>query len=314
MVEAAENRVAVYIDFDNIVISRYDEVFGRGRFMADRGRNAKKPAAVEKGNQSGPEARAVVDVGAILDYATSFGSVVISRAFADWSAPANSTYSRQLVNRAVDLVQMFPTTASYQKNGADIRLSVDVVEDMFRLPDITHVVIVAGDSDFIPLAQSCKRLGRYVVGIGVAGASSISLAAACNEFKYYGELPGVVPAGTPEPAVEPDSTPVVATQATSRRASKPQEASEPEPVDPKLSATELLVRALRVGQATSDDEWLHSGGVKSQMMRMDPSFNEKSLGFKSFSDFVKSREAQVEIAKGTPPGRIKLRETATPES
>jgi hypothetical protein len=205
---------------------------------------------------------------------------------------------------------MFPTTGSYQKNGADIRLSVDVVEDMFRLPDITHVVIVAGDSDFIPLAQSCKRLGRYVVGIGVAGASSKSLAAACNEFKFYGELPGVVPAVAPSPAVDPDAEPVPATKAPSRRASKPQEAPEPEPVDPKLSARELLVRALRVGEATSDDEWLFSGGVKSQMMRMDPSFNEKSLGYKSFSDFVKAQDDQVEIAKGAPAGRIKLRETA----
>ena len=315
MVEAAENRVAVYIDFDNIVISRYDEVFGRGRFMADRPRNGKAPKAVEKTDPNGPEARAVVDVGAILDYATSFGSVVISRAFADWSAPANSVYSRQLVNRAVDLTQMFPTTGSYQKNGADIRLSVDVVEDMFRLPDITHVVIVAGDSDFIPLAQSCKRLGRYVVGIGVAGASSKSLAAACNEFTFYGELPGVLPAGTPPaPEVEPEAEPVESRRTTSRRASKPQEAAEPEPVDRNLSATELLVRALRVGQSTSDEEWLHSGGVKSQIMRMDPTFSEKRLGFKSFSDFVKSREAQVEIAKGSPAGRIKLREAASTES
>jgi hypothetical protein len=307
MAETAENRVAVYIDFDNIVISRYDEVFGRGRFMADRARNGRAQKVVENPASSDP---AIVDVGAILDYATSFGSVVISRAFADWSAPANSLYSRQLVNRAVDLTQMFPTTGSYQKNGADIRLSVDVVEDMFRLPDITHVVIVAGDSDFIPLAQSCKRLGRYVVGIGVAGASSKSLAAACNEFKFYGELPGVVPAVAPSPAVDPDAEPVPAKKAPSRRASKPQEAPEPEPVDPKLSARELLVRALRVGEATSDDEWLFSGGVKSQMMRMDPSFNEKSLGYKSFSDFVKAQDDQVEIAKGAPAGRIKLRETA----
>jgi uncharacterized LabA/DUF88 family protein len=314
MVEAAENRVAVYIDFDNIVISRYDEVFGRGRFMADRARTAKAPKSDEKSNPNDAASRAIVDVGAILDYATSFGSVVISRAFADWSAPANSFYSRQLVNRAVDLTQMFPTTASYQKNGADIRLSVDVVEDMFRLPDITHVVIVAGDSDFIPPAQSCKRLGRYVVGIGVAGASSKSLAAACNEFKFYGELPGVVPAGTPEPEAEAVPEPTAAKRAPSRRASKPQDAPEPEPMDRNGSATDLLVRALRVGQSTTDDEWLHLGGVKSQMMRMDPTFNEKSLGFKSFSDFVKSREAQVDVAKGAPADRLKLRETAATES
>ena len=42
----------------------------------------------------------------------------------------------------------------------------------FQHPDITHVVIVAGDSDYVPLAQRCKRLGRYVVGIGVAGSTS----------------------------------------------------------------------------------------------------------------------------------------------
>jgi len=314
MADAADKRVAVYIDFDNIVISRYDEVYGRGRFMADRTRSSKAPKAEDTTNSKDAAARATVDVGAILDYATSFGDVVISRAFADWSAPANSQYSRQLVNRAVDLTQMFPTTGSYQKNGADIRLSVDVVEDMFRLPDITHVVIVAGDSDFIPLAQRCKRLGRYVVGIGVAGASSKSLAAACNEFKFYGELPGVMPAGRLEPDPKATPEPTAAKRPTSRRASKPQEAPEPEPADRNESATELLVRALRVGQSTSDDEWLHSGGVKSQMMRMDPTFSEKSLGFKSFSDFVKSREAQVEIAKGAPAGRLKLRESATPES
>ncbi len=35
-----------------------------------------------------------------------------------------------------DLVQLFPA-ATHGKNGTDIRLSVDAVEDMFRLPDLT---------------------------------------------------------------------------------------------------------------------------------------------------------------------------------
>jgi hypothetical protein len=312
MAEPSESRVAVYIDFDNIVISRYDEVYGRGKFMSDKARFAGATKSDESLAPSDPAARAVVDVGAILDYATSFGSVVISRAFADWSAPANSRYSRQLVDRAVDLTQLFPT-AAYQKNGADIRLSVDVVEDMFRLPEITHVVIVAGDSDFIPLAQRCKRLGRYVVGIGVAGATSKQLAAACNEFKFYGELPGVVPASATPPPVE-EAPPPPPRKTTSRRASKPQEAPEPEPVDPKLSASQLLVRAMRLGHDKSDEEWLSIGPVKNQMMRIDPSFNEKSLGFKSFSDFLKSRGSLVEIAKGTPAGRVKLREPVPAEA
>ena len=83
-------------------------------------------------------------------------------------------------------------TTSGMKNGADIRLSIDAVEDLIQHGDITHVV-VAGDSDYIPLAQRCKRMGRFVVGIGVASSSSRALVAACDEFTDYARLPGVIP-------------------------------------------------------------------------------------------------------------------------
>ena len=172
--------MAVYLDFDNIVISRYDQVHGRNSFQRDKAKGLEKERLE----------LATVDVGAVIDFASSFGTLVLTRAYADWSADVNAAYHSQLVGRAVDLVQLFPA-AAYGKNGADIRLAVDAVEDMFRLPDLTHVVIVGGDSDYIALAQRCKRLGRYVVGIGVAGASSRSLAAACDEFVTYDALPGI---------------------------------------------------------------------------------------------------------------------------
>ena len=164
-----EARVAVYIDFDNILISRYDQLHGRGAFHSDKVRTL--PADGRESKARTRFAQATVDLGAIIDYASSFGSIVLSRAYADWSVPAHAAYRDQLLARAVDLVQLFPTTRAL-KNGADIRLAVDVVEDLFRLDDITHVVIVAGDSDYIALAQRAKRLGSYVVGIGVAGSTS----------------------------------------------------------------------------------------------------------------------------------------------
>lgn len=184
MPETTEGRVAVYIDFDNIVISRYDQVHGRGHFKRDGARAYVATAAGRSSEEGARLEQARVDLGAVLDYASSFGTVAISRAYADGSVPVNANYKDQLVGRAVDLVQMFPTVQS-MKNGADIRMSVDVVEDLFRLPELTHVVIVSGDSDFIALAQRCRRLGRYVVGIGVAGGTSKALNAACNEYKDY---------------------------------------------------------------------------------------------------------------------------------
>src|SRR4051794_24602933 len=199
-----EGRVAVYIDFDNIVISRYDQLNGNGAWRNDNARRVEP----DKGGDTVAQklAEAVIDLGAILDYASSFGTVALSRAYADWSIPVNASYRKQLVNRAVDLTQLFPVTKAF-KNGADIRLSVDVLEDLFRLPDLTHVVIVAGDSDYIALAQRCKRLARFVVGIGVSGRTSPALIAACDEFEMYDAIPGVN--GESEPGDVEETAPAV---------------------------------------------------------------------------------------------------------
>jgi NYN domain/OST-HTH/LOTUS domain len=283
MTDADADRVAVYLDFDNIVISRYDQVNGRSSFQKDKAKGLDKLADRLE--------RATVDVGAIIDFASSFGTLVLTRAYADWSAEVNTGYREQLVGRAVDLVQLFPA-AAYGKNGADIRLAVDAVEDMFRLPDLTHVVIVAGDSDYIALAQRCKRLGRYVVGVGVAGSSSKALAAACDDFVIYDALPGVP---VPEPAPK-------------TRRTKSDDDDEPPPgPDPQPAATALLTRALHIGTEKDDVDWLHNSAVKAQMKRMDPSFSERSLGFRSFSDFLRSRSDIVELDESSTTRMVRLR-------
>ena len=281
---ADTDRVAVYIDFDNIVISRFDQLHGDGSW---RKTNAWKagPAVVEKLD----EAR--VDVSAILDYASSFGTVAVTRAYADWSVAANARYKEQLVERAIDLTQLFP--ASGTKNGADIRLSVDVLEDLFRLPDITHVVIVAGDSDYIALAQRCRRLGRVVVGIGVAGGTSRALISACDEFEYYDDVAREEERATraaderevaeaEQGAEKPDAAPAPAeTGAAGQAIGGP-------------GASKLLIKALGL-VAKDADGWSPAGAVKTQMKRLNSQFAEKSLGFDSFTEFVKSRSGQVEL-------------------
>jgi uncharacterized LabA/DUF88 family protein len=288
--EPGTPRVAVYLDFDNIVISRYDQVHGRNAFQKD------KTAGFHK--QPGRLTEATVDVGAIIDFASSFGTLVLTKAYADWSSDVNAEYRGQLVGRAVDLVQLFPA-AAYAKNGADIRLAVDAVEDMFRLPDLTHVVIVAGDSDYIALAQRCKRLGRYVVGIGITGSISKSLTAACDEFVSYDALPGV-------PALAPDAEPKRRTRRT-----KAEPDDEPEPADLQAAATGLLERALRIGHEKDDADWLHNSAVKAQMKRMDPSFSEKSLGFRSFSDFLRSRSDVADLDESSTTRMVRLKTAAT---
>lgn len=420
-----EPRVALYFDFDNIIISRYDQLFGDSAYRKDTGRRTTTPAAETEKRL----AAATVDLDAVLDFAATFGTIAISRAYADWSTPINASYRGALIDRAVDLVQLFPLTKG-MKNGADIRLAVDAVEDMFRVEDLTHIVIVAGDSDYVALAQKAKRLGRYVVGIGVAGGTSRALTAACDEFADYDALlstdaatsadlraaASAEPADSGEPvkaapkrrsrakakpvtdaatSAEPNAegaaaestsaddpasadTDATAEKAPASRSSRsrssaaakkkaaetaasgegssdavanasiestptpePEGAAEPEKKpttrsrratsasiaaaaekaaaeesanaasassdddlddEPDAGATSnprnpgrLLVKALELMRAKNDDDWQPSGAVKSQMRRMDPSFQERKLGFGSFTDFLKSQGEVIEL-------------------
>jgi uncharacterized LabA/DUF88 family protein len=316
-----EGRVAVYIDFDNIVISRYDQLNGNGAWRND---NARRVEPDRGGDAVARKlAEAEIDIGAILDYASSFGTVALSRAYADWSIPVNAAYRKQLVNRAVDLTQLFPVTKAF-KNGADIRLSVDVLEDLFRLPDLTHVVIVAGDSDYIALAQRCKRLARFVVGIGVSGRTSPALIAACDEFQMYDAIPGAGGDAEPEeaekeapaaaapgreqaPAALGPAAPAFLPPAEMPAESVESEAESPAPAMSDRAATRLLVRALELLAAKDDEEWRNAASVKSQIRRLDPSFNERTLGHKTFTDFLKSRNSLVQVKTAGNERLVKLR-------
>ena len=62
---------------------------------------------------------------------------------------------------------------------------------------------------------------------------------------------------------------------------------------PHRYPTDLLRRALQLIDAKNDEEWQTNGEVKSQMIRLNPAFKEKSLGFKSFTEFLNSRDGDV---------------------
>ncbi len=263
---AGEGQVGIYIDFDNIVMSRYDELHGHGSFRDDNAGSSNPNPFVKR-----RLAEARVDISAIVDYASSYGTVSINRAYANWSAPANADYSSDLLFNSVDLVQMFNATGT--KNGADIRLAIDVIDDLSRHQHLTHVVIVAGDSDYISLAQRCKRLGRGVIGIGAAKSVSRYFRAACDEFRLYGRLPGLtVPVATTTALADPQA-----------------------PTPPDDASEALLVRAATLIAAKSAEDWFPMTTLKTQMRRLDPTFDETTLGFANFSGFLRSRPSVIEV-------------------
>jgi hypothetical protein len=252
-------QIAVYIDFDNIIMSRYDELHGAQAWRDDRA-GSRSPSPFVQSRLA--ESR--VDLVAIMDYAASFGTVSISRAYANWATPVNASYASQMMRSSIDLVQMFPLTRT--KNGADIRLVIDVIDDLSAHRHITHVLVVAGDSDYVSLAQRCKRLGRRVIGVGAFRSVGQYWEAACDEFRYYGNLLTVASADD-DPGSPLDQSAAV----------------------PEGDLGALLVKAARLLHAQSSGEWIAAGGLKNFMTRLDPAFDENAGGFPTFTAFLRSR-------------------------
>src|SRR5689334_7487330 len=140
-VNSDQPNVAVYWDFENIHASLLDTRKGSGTYKASR-YTPQDP---------------LVDVESLMEFVASLGAVAINRAYGNWQWFAR--YREVLLHNAVELIQLFPPGSS-AKNGADIKLCLDATEDIIRFPHIATIVIVGGDSDFLPVAQKIKATGK----------------------------------------------------------------------------------------------------------------------------------------------------------
>lgn len=176
----APRSVALYWDFENLHASLSEARLGEGSYNKPDGRfKAQEP---------------LIDVPAIMALAASLGPLAINRAYCNWQFFGR--YRDALLQGSVELIQLFPPGAS-AKNGADIRLCLDAMEDLGRFEHLGTVVIVGGDSDFMPLAQKIRAAGRTLIGVGDRKSTNPHWAKSCHTFHYYETLvsaPLAVPA------------------------------------------------------------------------------------------------------------------------
>lgn len=171
--------VALYWDFENLHAGLCE---------------ARQPGVYSQQDHRFKVQEPLVDVAVVVALATSFGPLALHRAYCNWQFFGR--YRDALLHHAVDLVQLFPPGAA-AKNGADIRLCLDAVEDVGRFPHIGTVVVVGGDSDFLPLGQKLRAAGRRVVGVGLRQHTNAHWAASCHAFHCYDDLVGATPPALP---------------------------------------------------------------------------------------------------------------------
>ena len=254
--------VALYWDFENLHASLCE---------------ARQEGAYGKQDNRFKVQEPLVDVQAIVELAASIGPIAINRAYCNWQY--FSRYRDALLQCGVELIQLFPPGGS-AKNGADIRLCLDAMEDMGRFGHVGTVMIVGGDSDFMALSQKVKAAGRRLVGIGARKNTNRHWARSCHEFHYYESL---VDSAEPGALLQP---------------------APPLPAD---AVAELLGRALRRLAQAQGDAWVSQAALWQLLKRLDSTFDPKEQGYASFGAMLQAFDALVEIKEGEPGTVVRLR-------
>jgi uncharacterized LabA/DUF88 family protein len=166
-----EQRIALFIDFENIAIGVRDAHYRR------------------------------FDIDLVIERLVEKGKILAKRAYADWGRYGE--YRRSFHEAAVELIEV-PQKSVGGKNSADIRLVVDAMDMSFQKEHIDCFCIASGDSDFSPLVSKLKENDKYVIGLGVKNSTSDLLMENCDEFIFYEDLvrrqekPAVVIPNIPE--------------------------------------------------------------------------------------------------------------------
>ena len=232
----------------------------------------------------------LVDIQAVVELAASFGPVAINRAYCNWQFFGR--YRDALLQSAVELIQLFPPGGG-AKNGADIKLCLDAMEDIGRFSHIGTVIIVGGYSDFMPVSQKIKAAGRTLVGVGDRRSTNRHWAKSCHEFRYYENL------------VELAHPPELANESTAQTAqTAPAAPAAPAQAD---SAAEIFRRALRLLSETTGDAWVKKATIGQMIKRLDPTFDPKDHGYANFRAMIKAFDPWVEIKDGEVDQVVRLR-------
>ncbi len=199
----------------------------------------------------------------LLDYASTKGAVVLRRAYGDWTRSAFNRYQTQLMEHGFELIHL-PETNSQGKNGSDVRLAIDVMEYIALFPAIETVIIGSGDTDFIPLIQRLRSHGKNVVVMGFEHSVGTLVKRNSAEFIPLEKL-----LGAPE------------SEAISPGIGEQRDA---------LYGRRLLARFIR---SKTDEGPVLMAKLKQQLLRFDPSFSERDIGFPSFKHWLLSLQGDL---------------------
>jgi uncharacterized protein (TIGR00288 family) len=237
MTEQLNRNLALFCDFENIALGVRDAKYAK------------------------------FDINTVLERLLVKGSIVVKKAYCDWSRYA--AFKPVMHEAAFELIDI-PHVRQSGKNSADIRMVVDALDLCYTKAHVDMFVIISGDSDFSPLVSKLRENAKTVIGVGVKNSTSDLLIRNCDEFIFYDDL-------VRQP-VEPAKT----KKKTRRKA-----AVKPKSKDKAQEGIDLVLQtaeALHAERGSREKLW--GSMVKQALKRRQPGFSEGYYGFDSFSNLL----------------------------
>jgi len=215
-------------------------------------------------------------IGEVLQSLAKSETVAVQRGYGDWSRFPNARHG--LAQYGVKLMEL--PSNSVGKNGADMQLTVDAIALAAVAPAIGKFVIIAGDRDFVALAQQLREWGCQVWGFGTAEGSAQWFKNACNRFEILCRTDNGKKAQT-------GKKPKTATKQT--QTAKVQTVEKAQPVDLSTSLISQVAWAIRAVQqvdmalATGAESRSQSDTLTSSDMKLERLFQMLRLFDSNFS-------------------------------
>lgn len=208
-------------------------------------------------------------LGLIIEELSSFGQIIVKRAYGDFSADRLKNWKQPLNELAIQAKQQFAYTSG--KNSTDSLMIIDAM-DLLYTQRFDTFALISSDSDFTSLATRLRESEIHVIGVGKS-MTPTAFKNACDDFVAIENL-------TPNTADEPKSEVESQTEMT------------------KDEERELWRLMHHSWQNYRDESgWAKLGEVGKYLKRLKPDFDPRNYGLKKLSDFFELYPARYNTRK-----------------
>jgi uncharacterized protein (TIGR00288 family) len=216
------------------------------------------------------------DMMKVLERLLLKGSVVVKKAYCDWERYKG--FKATMHEAAFEMIDI-PHVSKSGKNSADIRMVVDALDLCYMKGHVDTFAIVSGDSDFSPLVSKLRENNKTVIGVGVKQSTSGLFIGNCDEFIFYDDLVRDEEKAKTRVAQAKQAAPKPAPQ-DKKQPDKP--AGDPE------EAIRMVMETIDALLARGDKDAVWASHVKQAIRRLQPQFEERFYGFRSFSALLEA--------------------------